>query len=344
MALVDDGPATFDTSAEGPWDQTARAYLSFPPYIHLFKQGTAFTALVPDEMAAALRALDRAEITAVRTAVDQARDFAGTAATYYGLIALDQAYLGYRELFEGGLDPVNFAGYLYRASLSDEGDFELVERDDRVYVAHYLLTDAYAVNTLPPEAVEAWDRGEGDFAGSEFEDDAEAVLQDLDAYRDFLIERHAERDPRPLDGLVRADAFDGLFDLPEAVALRNHFDAHVPDGDNDYTYADAMMETVLDVVYEGARLPDLVDALRDEGAFACTDDPQALARLAANLYDALPSWELYGWSPRELRERSTGQRTFYNPDGTVRKVGRNEPCPCGSGKKYKNCCGRGARA
>lgn len=24
----------------------------------------------------------------------------------------------------------------------------------------------------------------------------------------------------------------------------------------------------------------------------------------------------------------------------ARKVGRNEPCPCGSGKKYKQCCGR----
>jgi len=22
-----------------------------------------------------------------------------------------------------------------------------------------------------------------------------------------------------------------------------------------------------------------------------------------------------------------------------RKIGRNEPCPCGSGKKYKRCCG-----
>lgn len=22
------------------------------------------------------------------------------------------------------------------------------------------------------------------------------------------------------------------------------------------------------------------------------------------------------------------------------RVGRNDPCPCGSGKKYKNCCGR----
>ena len=25
---------------------------------------------------------------------------------------------------------------------------------------------------------------------------------------------------------------------------------------------------------------------------------------------------------------------------SIPKVGRNEPCPCGSGKKYKNCCGR----
>jgi hypothetical protein len=28
------------------------------------------------------------------------------------------------------------------------------------------------------------------------------------------------------------------------------------------------------------------------------------------------------------------------PFGTRRKIGRNEPCPCGSGKKYKKCCGR----
>ena len=24
------------------------------------------------------------------------------------------------------------------------------------------------------------------------------------------------------------------------------------------------------------------------------------------------------------------------------EIGRNEPCPCGSGKKYKNCCGKNA--
>ncbi len=24
----------------------------------------------------------------------------------------------------------------------------------------------------------------------------------------------------------------------------------------------------------------------------------------------------------------------------VQEVGRNDPCPCGSGRKYKHCCGR----
>jgi uncharacterized protein YecA (UPF0149 family) len=27
---------------------------------------------------------------------------------------------------------------------------------------------------------------------------------------------------------------------------------------------------------------------------------------------------------------------------TIPKVGRNDPCPCGNGKKFKKCCGRGA--
>ena len=26
------------------------------------------------------------------------------------------------------------------------------------------------------------------------------------------------------------------------------------------------------------------------------------------------------------------------------KVGRNDPCPCGNGKKYKKCCGKGVAA
>ena len=39
-----------------------------------------------------------------------------------------------------------------------------------------------------------------------------------------------------------------------------------------------------------------------------------------------------------------GSKIGTDVDKTIRnegpKVGRNDPCPCGSGKKYKNCCGR----
>ncbi len=38
--------------------------------------------------------------------------------------------------------------------------------------------------------------------------------------------------------------------------------------------------------------------------------------------------------PQQLRQKT-------QPVRTGKKIGRNDPCPCGSGKKYKNCCGKG---
>jgi preprotein translocase subunit SecA len=34
------------------------------------------------------------------------------------------------------------------------------------------------------------------------------------------------------------------------------------------------------------------------------------------------------------------QAAKQKPVRTGPKVGRNDPCPCGSGKKYKQCCGK----
>jgi uncharacterized protein YecA (UPF0149 family) len=34
--------------------------------------------------------------------------------------------------------------------------------------------------------------------------------------------------------------------------------------------------------------------------------------------------------------------TTFEPPRRAAKVGRNDPCPCGSGKKYKKCCGGAA--
>ncbi|NLI69956.1 MAG: hypothetical protein GX364_03690 [Firmicutes bacterium] len=71
----------------------------------------------------------------------------------------------------------------------------------------------------------------------------------------------------------------------------------------------------------------------------------------------LPRRERIVSSPTEVRPGAGGSRpgSFRDDAGADapdreegkpqpikvgKKVGRNEPCPCGSGKKYKKCCGR----
>jgi len=52
----------------------------------------------------------------------------------------------------------------------------------------------------------------------------------------------------------------------------------------------------------------------------------------------LPQWESL-LSEEKRKEITKAQRL----SGTVikgEKIGRNDPCPCGSGKKYKKCCGK----
>jgi preprotein translocase subunit SecA len=45
-----------------------------------------------------------------------------------------------------------------------------------------------------------------------------------------------------------------------------------------------------------------------------------------------------GEGPMAMPEAEGGKVVTFKREG--RKIGRNEPCPCGSGRKYKRCCGR----
>ena len=70
----------------------------------------------------------------------------------------------------------------------------------------------------------------------------------------------------------------------------------------------------------------------------CADDTTVLFCFGGNDCD-------YNWkdisadpeNPEEDQETRDIQITFHRE---TPKVGRNEPCPCGSGKKFKNCCGK----
>lgn len=55
------------------------------------------------------------------------------------------------------------------------------------------------------------------------------------------------------------------------------------------------------------------------------------------LYE-LPQWDsIFSKEKRkEIHQQWVSSKTVVNKN----KTGRNEPCPCGSGKKYKNCCAK----
>lgn len=67
-------------------------------------------------------------------------------------------------------------------------------------------------------------------------------------------------------------------------------------------------------------------------------------RLYYNMLDARAEWlySLKQWDSVLTEERRKEIKKEYNKTRIVisNKIGRNEPCPCGSGKKYKKCCGR----
>jgi preprotein translocase subunit SecA len=51
-----------------------------------------------------------------------------------------------------------------------------------------------------------------------------------------------------------------------------------------------------------------------------------------------------GERPEQFKQlqtnKSTGEESSPKPVVNKNQVGRNDPCPCGSGKKYKKCCGK----
>ena len=53
-------------------------------------------------------------------------------------------------------------------------------------------------------------------------------------------------------------------------------------------------------------------------------------------------WFLKGYTPDELLQKGNPRVIPFSAQSnkTNVHVGRNDPCPCGSGKKYKKCCGK----
>ena len=104
------------------------------------------------------------------------------------------------------------------------------------------------------------------------------------------------------------------------------------------------MTGFLDGINDSLKTPNDLEGMTEETEVSLGFDKEKLFR---NMVDAKADW-LYGlpewdeiYSKEEQEELIKDQKKSHTYVREGRKIGRNEPCPCGSGKKYKNCCGRG---
>jgi len=98
----------------------------------------------------------------------------------------------------------------------------------------------------------------------------------------------------------------------------------------------------LDGINSSLKEPLLLDAFDEESEVRLDI---IFDKLLYNMFVANADYlyNLEEWEDILTQESREEIYTNYRRSRTVtkeKKIGRNEPCPCGSGKKYKQCCGK----
>ena len=103
-----------------------------------------------------------------------------------------------------------------------------------------------------------------------------------------------------------------------------------------------IMVGFLDGINDALKTPNPIEEMTEDTEVSLDFDKE---KLYYNMVGAKADWlyNLPAWNDLLTEERRKELYKEQKASGTVRvekKPGRNDPCPCGSGKKYKFCCGR----
>ncbi|NLJ56390.1 MAG: hypothetical protein GX334_04990 [Firmicutes bacterium] len=140
----------------------------------------------------------------------------------------------------------------------------------------------------------------------------------------------------------------------EYRALLEHITKNLLDGDEKQG---ALITDDLQGYCQQGFSPAMMFDLFNDYGFSFKDEKQVneTVQLVMNLANNTRIWENNGFTPHEIFEKyerphlqplpeepfdfgRAGVTRFESNPGGKKKVGRNDPCPCGSGKKYKKCC------
>lgn len=152
-----------------------------------------------------------------------------------------------------------------------------------------------------------------------------------------LLESQKDFEPYALEQAMLAEGslYAWKMKQPCARALETYFNDHIPAG-QDSSFTDKVMRNILQMTTGGYKATELIDYLASEGFVV---EEKEAVDLLTNVLSAMPRWDTNGWSADGLMYKEYGYTISAAPNAG-KHVGRNDPCPCGSGKKYKKCCGR----
>lgn len=122
--------------------------------------------------------------------------------------------------------------------------------------------------------------------------------------------------------------------------------------DGDGLRAKSLCEEIHDAFAIDLGMVFVSEALERVGVvFGSEEQVNEMMRLMMEMSNNIRLWEHNGHAPQEIFEEFEKPHLRPLPKEPYRagasnvvpfvkkvKIGRNDPCPCGSGKKYKNCC------
>ena len=283
--------------------------------------------------------LTRAEIDALYSAIPLKREtitlihrYADAAARLYGLISLNELW----ELYNSQNPPVEAAAFLMTMKVLDfeDNDYYIIKRTD---IPHDTLMEELCAIEIAAEYL--------------FLDNPDQELRDM----------RRQQQGKPLKRLPKAEFLrfaehDYYPRTPQRKAMIDYLRRREKSLTMD---AEDFCDCIQSIIVIDARMQDVVDLVEKEGlVFNSKWDIGEFASLYQNLNNHTHKHTNRGHTPNELFMQSQrgkqlaeriappNQLSFFDappekPKLTiVGKPARNAPCPCGSGRKYKNCCGK----
>ncbi len=258
--------------------------------------------VVPDEIKAAYMKLLKTDFPEEKRFRDLLNNYAIAAVSLYGLISQDD----FVELFNSQND---------RQTSIDE-------------IFSILLSNIYAD---PDIGYCFWD---------EYIVDDEFEEEDFAAVTWLVAERKGKpRYTPPREELLKYSDWDYYEVTPQLIALKSYLSDFISDPDE----VEALLDEIHEMSVAGVRLQEYFDLLNSAGIeFDDMKQAEKMMQLMVDVQNNTRQWANYGHTPHEIHFSHKSNLLPFPSVQPVynQKIGRNDPCPCGSGKKYKKCCGK----